>query len=505
MAKDVQTRRASTHAPAPGVASRRARATAPRVANISSVAQEAMLPSKILQLNLRDAGDSWRRRREIAKQLREQTPREAHADWSPPKERPDPVATVLQTNEGRQKSLIPIRMGRMAASPFAFLRGAAAVMAWDLAHCPNTGLHVVIDGDAHFNNFGLFGTPERNVVVDLNDFDEVTIGPWGWDLKRLAASINVAGRENGLNRRERRRAVMDCVRGYRWNMERLQSVPVLDLWYRNAVVDRPNEINVKIDAKCRAIIEKAVAKAQAQTNATLLTKVADRGSSGAWRFKEDPPTLTRVDGKTAEKIIDALHEYADTLPRERRYMLNRYHVEDVAHRVVGVGSVGTRAYLALLLGNCDEDPLFLQVKEATVPAHAPYLPSLPNEFRPHGRRVVHGQRLLQAVGDPLLGWTQVDGRPFYVRQMKNMKGSIPAEWLSGKSFEFFSWAWGALLARAHASTGDAAMVAGYVGGSEVYDSAIAEWAEAYGDQTERDHEALVKAIKSGRVQAIHDV
>jgi len=420
---------------APRVPARRAQSTAPKVAHISAAAQEAMWPRKIGQLDLRDAGDSWERRRAIGKQLREQTPREAHADWSPPKGRPDAVTMVLQTNEGRQESLIPIHMGRMAASPFAFLRGAAAVMAWDLAHGPNSGLHVVIDGDAHFNNFGLFGTPQRDVVGDLNDFDEVTIGPWGWDLKRLAASINVAGRENGLNRRERRRAVMQCVDGYRWNVGRLQSVPVLDLWYRLTVVDRLDWVQVKIDAKSRAIIEKAVGKARAQTNATLLTKVAHRASSGAWRFKEDPPTLTRIDGQTREQIIDALHEYGDTLPRERRYMLNRYHVADVAHRVVGVGSVGTRAYLALLL-----------VKEATVPAHAPYVPPLPDEYSHQGKRVVHGQRLMQAVGDPLLGWTQIDGRPFYVRQMKNMKGSIPTEWLSGEPFEFFSWAYGVLLA-----------------------------------------------------------
>jgi hypothetical protein len=262
---------------------------------------------------------------------------------------------------------------------------------------------------------------------------------------------------------------------------------------------------VKIDAKSRAIIQKAVDKARAQTSATLLTKVADRASSGAWRFKEDPPTLTLIDGKTREKIIDALHEYGGTLPRERRYMLNRYHVVDVARRVAGVGSVGTRAYLALLLGNSADDPLFLQVKEATVPARAPYLPPLPDEYSHQGKRVVHGQRLLQAVGDPLLGWTQLDGRPFYVRQMKNMKGSIPTEWLSGEPFEFFSWAYGVILARAHARTGDAAVVSGYLGSSQVYDAAIAEWAEAYGDQTERDHAALEKAIKSGRVHAIRDV
>ncbi len=477
-------------------------ATPAPVARASALAVNVMLPRKVVRLDLRDAGDSWERRRETGRQLRAQVPREAHADWSPPKGRPDPVAIVEQTSAGRQEHLIPIRLGRMAASPFAFLRGAAAVMAWDLAHGPQSGLQVVIDGDAHFSNFGLFGTPQRDIVADLNDFDEATVGPWGWDLKRLAASINVAGRENGLNRRERRRAVMRCVNGYRMYMAELQSMPVLDLWYRHTVVDRSSLKTIRMDPKSAAIVEKAVAKARQQTNATLLTKVAARVSSGAWRFKEDPPTLTRVDAETAEKVIDGLHEYAESLPHERRYMLNRYHVADVAHRVVGVGSVGTRAYLALLLGNSDDDPLFLQVKEATAPAHAPYLPPLPEAYRHEGKRVVFGQRLLQASGDPLLGWTEIDGRPFYVRQMKNMKASIPTEWLSGQPFEFFSWGYGRLLARAHARTGDAAAISGYLGTSEAYDTAIADWAEAYGDQTERDHAALVNAIKTGRLTAV---
>jgi len=215
--------------------------------------------------------------------------------------------------------------------------------------------------------------------------------------------------------------------------------------------------------------------------------------------------LTRVNAVTREKVIDALNEYSKTLTRERRYMLGRYHVVDVAHRVVGVGSVGTRAYLALLFGNGDNDPLFLQVKEAISPAHLPYVPPLPNEFAHQGRRVVSGQRALQASSDMLLGWTSIDGRPFYVRQMKNMKGSIPIEWLSGESFDFYAWACGAILARAHSRTGDAACVSGYCGNSGVLDEAFATWAEAYGDQTEADHAALVKAVKSGRVKAITGV
>jgi uncharacterized protein (DUF2252 family) len=483
------------------------RTTAARstVAQLAAVARGVMVPTKVDKLDLREVGDSWEKRHEIGRQLRAQTPREAHAEWSPPKGRPDPISIVLRTNEGRQAELVPLRMGRMAASPFAFLRGAAAVMACDLAQGPSSGLHVVIDGDAHCTNFGLFGTPEHDVVFDLNDFDEATIGPWGWDLKRLVASINVAGRENGLNRRKRHRAVMECARGYRWNMGRLQSISVTDMWSLDTVADRIDPKVVKVPVKTEAILQKAVAKARGQTNATLLAKVAERTSNGAWRLKEDPPIMTPVAAETRERVVDALHAYGDTLPHHRRYMLNRYHVVDVANRVVGVGSVGTRAYLVLLLGNSDNDPLFLQVKEATVPAHAPYVPPLPEGYSHQGKRVVHGQHLLQAVGDPLLGWTQIDGRPFYVRQMKNMKGSIPTQWLSGEPVNFASWAYGALLARAHARTGDAAVVAGYLGNSDVYDSAIADWAEAYGDQTERDHAALVRAIKSGRVKAIQGV
>jgi uncharacterized protein (DUF2252 family) len=374
-------------------------------------------------------------------------------------------------------------------------------MAWDLSHTPSSGIQVVMDGDAHVNNFGLFGTPQRDVIFDLNDFDEAVIGPWEWDLKRLVASVNVSGRENGLNRKERRAAVMRCVAGYRANAERLQGMGVLDTWYLHAYPDRENPL-VEMDPKSAAMFKKSVAKAKQQTNWTLLAKTANRSVDGAWRLKEDPPVLTRVDASTREKVIDALNEYAETLTRERRYMLSRYHVVDVAHRVVGVGSVGTRAYLALLFGNGDTDPLFLQVKEAIVPAHAPYLPALPNEFAHQGKRVIAGQRALQASSDLMLGWTSIDGRPYYVRQMKNMKGAVPIEWLTGESFDFYAWACGAILARAHARTGDAACIAGYCGNSAVFDEALATWAEAYGDQTEADHSALVKAIKSGRVKAV---
>ena len=458
---------------------------------------------KQAEFDLRIAGEAWPQRRLEGKALRAKVPREAHAKWTAPRNRPSPLDLIAASNSGRQEKYIPLRMGRMAASPFAFLRGSAVVMAWDLAHGPSTNVHVVMDGDAHCNNFGLFGTPQRDVIFDLNDFDEAVIGPWEWDLKRLVASVNVAGRENGLNRKERCSAVMRCVSGYRWNATRLQEMGVLETWYLHAYPGRESPL-VKIDPKSQAVFRKAVGKAMQQTNAALLTKTAVRGVDGAWRLREEPPLMTKIDSATREKVIDGLNQYGETLSRERRFMLQRYHVVDVAHRIVGVGSVGTRAYMALLFGNGDDDPLFLQVKEAIVPAHAPYVSEL-NMFNHQGERVVIGQRALQASSDMLLGWTTIDGRPYYVRQMKNMKGSIPIEWLSGESFNFYAWACGALLGRAHARTGDAACIAGYCGGSSALDEALATWAEAYSDQNEADHETLVKAIKAGKVKAITGV
>jgi uncharacterized protein (DUF2252 family) len=442
------------------------------------------------------------------KALREQTPREAHADWTPASDRPDPVAILEAGNQGRQEELIPLRMGRMAASPFAFLRGAATVMAWDLARTPISGLEVAIDGDAHINNFGLYGTPQRDVVIDLNDFDEATLGPWEWDLKRLVASVNVAGRENGLNRKERRRAVGGCVAAYAMNSHRLAEMGVLDIWsiFTYADLERLLPLlrqgGVEVGNKSQAVLRKTLAKARRTTSQTLLAKVARRQADGGWRFIEEPPVLTHIDDKTKEKVVASLVDYAETVPDDLRYMLKRYSVADVAHRVVGVGSVGVRAYLVLLFGNGDQDPLFLQVKEALPAAHAPYLPSLKQRVPHEGHRVTRGQRFLQAMGDPLLGYTTIDDRHYFVRQMKNMKASMPTEFLTGEPFEFWAWGCGGILARAHARTGDAAKIAGYIGKGKLLAESLADFAERYGDQTEKDHAALVEAIKSGRVAAV---
>ncbi|MEM8603384.1 MAG: DUF2252 domain-containing protein [Cyanobacteria bacterium P01_H01_bin.121] len=444
--------------------------------------------------------EPWPKRSAIGKSLRKQTPRESHANWSAAHNRPDPIEFLKSTNQGRQEHLIPIRMGRMSASPFAFLRGAAAIMAWDLAKTAVSDIQVILDGDAHLNNFGLYGTQQRTVVFDLDDFDEVTFGPWEWDLKRLVASVNVAGRDNGLDRVARREAVLNCVAGYRDNANHLMPLRVLEVWYLH---HHPGEEHplVKPDAKTRKVFKKAVKKARKRTNVTLLEKVAHRSVGGGWRFNDDPPILQRTDPETAQKVIAALTPYAQTLSPERGFMFQRYRVADVAHRVVGVGSVGLRAYLVMLFGNDDDDPLFIQVKEAAKPVLSPYTPVLLPNASHQGQRVAYGQRVLQAATDVLLGWTLIDDRPFYVRQMKNMKGSIPIEWLKGSAFPSYAHACGTLLARAHARSGDIAKIAGYCGTSAALDDALADFAEAYGDQTEKDYEALGKAIAAGQVPA----
>jgi uncharacterized protein (DUF2252 family) len=441
-------------------------------------------------------GEPWEAREETGKTLRAHCPREAIGDWKPASGRPDPMTLIKASNKGRVPELIKLRMSRMAESSFAFLRGAAVVMAWDLSRTQTSGLDVVIDGDCHIDNFGLFGTPQNQVVLDLNDFDETTIGPWEYDLRRLAASINLAGRDNGLSRKERKRAVIELSDGYRWAMAHFKTLPVLALWNRHTIPERMDNRQQKLDKKSAAIIRKSVAKARESTNASMLENAAERETSGRWRLKLDPPITTAIEPALKTKIITALHDYIETLSPERQYMIRRYHVVDIVRRVVGVGSVGLRAYLILLIGNGEEDGLFLQMKEAAPAALAPYLPVLPKPYKHEGQRVVYGQRLLQATGDPLLGWTTMEERPYYVRQMKNLKGAIPTEFLSGQPFNFFAFGYGALLARAHARVGDAAVISGYCGESDTLDLALAEFAEAYGDQTILDHARFAKQVKS---------
>ncbi|WP_175940186.1 DUF2252 domain-containing protein [Caballeronia sp. BCC1704] len=439
--------------------------------------------------------------RAAGRALRDAIPFEAHANWQPEPDRPDPVERVLAVNAGRQERLVPLRMSRMAESPFAFLRGAATVMAWDLSRSPSIGHNVMIDGDAHINNFGLFRTPRQDVVFDLNDFDETIVAPWEWDVKRLTASINVAARENNVDMQGRERAVRSACEAYRTTMNELRQVSPYDLWqmrsYASALhIDAPTHL----DADEKATIERTVERAMKRSHATMLAKVAEPAGK-SWRFKVDPPILTQLDAAEKNHVIDGFRTYLRTIAGEWRMMLERYDVVDVAHRVVGVGSVGTRAYLVLLIGRALGDPIFMQVKEGIVPAAAPFVPPLEEPFRHQGRRVVHGQRLLQSSSDALLGWTTIAGRDFYVRQMKQIRGSVPVDWLHGATFDFYAWCLGLLLARAHARTGDPALIAGYCGASDKLDAAYAVWAERYGAQTVADHAAFCAAISVGRVKA----
>src|SRR5258708_16284270 len=344
-------------------------------------------------LNMRKPLPTVAHLHEQGESMRGSVPRELHGQWKPDDQREDVLSIIRRRNAGRQKRLIPLRRERMAESPFAFLRGAAAVMAYDLNSTPTMGCNVVIAGDAHLGNFGLYGTPQREVVFDLSDFDETVVGPWEWDLKRLTASANVAGRENGLSTCDRRTAVAEVVRGYQDNMARLEHLGTFDTWHLHAFPGRTNVLR-KVPAKPQAVIEKVLAKALQSDHLGLLPKVAVKDAAGQWRFREDPPILTRVNSAKKKALMIALERYSLTLTRELRYMLSRYRVSDLAHLVVGIGSVGTRTYLALLMGKDDNDPLFLQIKEALSPAHAPYLTLRRSELGHDGPRAFTGQRAL---------------------------------------------------------------------------------------------------------------
>ncbi|WP_321476960.1 DUF2252 domain-containing protein [uncultured Paludibaculum sp.] len=444
----------------------------------------------------------WQDRRAEGKSFRDAVPREALGDWKPAADRPDPVQLILTTNQGRQERYVPLRMGRMAESPFGFLRGAAAVMTADLAASVTSGIHGGICGDAHFANFGLFGTAQRDVTLDLNDFDEARLGPWEWDLKRLCISINVYARQAGLPRKQRASVVERCSRGYRQQAITLQDKGALHIWYLNLFPGEGEPLD-RLDPKYVSLLRRALDKARTQNSDTALDKLAERDAKGAWRLKPAPPVLSRVDGKTRHAVEAALADYVESLPRERRSLMRHYRVADIGHRVGGVGSAGVRNYVILMFGACANDGLVLQVKEATAPVPVEGLPGLPPDLAAHhGRRVVFYQRLMQASGDILLGWTSIDGRAYYVRQQRNLKGQIPVERFDSGNWQRYAYTLGGLLARAHARSGDIALIAGYCGSSQVLDEAMARWAEAYGDQTVMDHAQLVEAIQHKKVRAL---
>lgn len=434
------------------------------------------------------------------KAVRARVPRSAHAALDLDAGRPDVLAAVEESNRGRIPGLAPLRAGRMAATPFAFLRGSAGLMAYDLARTPMTGIGAQICGDAHAANFGLYGDARGGLVIDLNDFDETVHGPWEWDLKRLAASLVLAGREAGADEDTCRDAAHGATGAYRRTMRLLAKLPALDAW--NAIADE--ELVSHTDAHdLLGTLERVAEKARANTSGRFAARSTEATEEGGRRFVEAPPVLRRVTDPEAATVAAALEQYLATLSEDRLPLLARYAVHDVAFRVVGTGSVGTRSYVALLLDHRGE-PLVLQVKEARPSALLPHLATAgfdAPEPGHEGRRVVMGQKRMQVVSDMLLGWTTVDGRPFQVRQFRNRKGSVDATALAADQLDDYGRMTGALLARAHAHSADPRTVAGYCGKNDELDEAVAAFAVAYADRTEADHAVLAAAVKSGRVAA----
>ncbi|WP_329572130.1 DUF2252 domain-containing protein [Streptomyces sp. NBC_01361] len=434
------------------------------------------------------------------KALRDRVPRSAHAALTLHPARPDAVRAVEESNLGRIEELTPIRVGRMAATPFAFLRGSAGLMAHDLAQTPVTGIGAQICGDAHAANFGLYADARGGLVIDLNDFDETVHGPWEWDVKRLATSLVLAGRVAGADEDTCREAAHYAVGAYRRTMRLLARLPALDAW--NAIADE--ELVSHTDAHdLVGTLERVSEKARNNTSGRFAAKSTELAEDGTRRFVDAPPVLRRVPDEEASEVAASLGDYLQTLSEDRLPLLGRYAIQDVAFRVVGTGSVGTRSYVVLLLDHRGE-ALVLQVKEARPSALLPHLPAVGFDTPAathEGRRVVLGQKRMQVVSDILLGWTTVAGRPFQVRQFRNRKGSVDPAALAADQMDDYGRMTGALLARAHAHSADPRLIAGYCGKNEELDEAIAQFAVTYADRTEQDHAALVRAVREGRVGA----
>ena len=448
----------------------------------------------------------YQQRHERGRDARRLVPRGSHAQWTPMSDRPDPVDLLEAQARDRIQELMPIRYGRMMASPFAFLRGSAIVMAQDLAGTPNSGIQAQLCGDAHLLNFGAYASPERALLFDLNDFDETLPGPWEWDVKRLAASFVVAGRDNGFDASDCHGAAQACVASYRQRMTRFSEMGELEVWYTRIGEEEIKGLltDARAGKKTTKKLSKNVRKARGRDSLQALSKLT-RVVDGRRVIDDDPPLLVRIpEGDELRGQINAILEsYKRTLQEDRRQLLERFRFVDAARKVVGVGSVGTRAYVVLLEGRDRDDPLFLQVKEAGPSILESYVES--NTYEQHGHRVVAGQRLMQAASDIFLGWFRgTRGRDFYWRQLKDMKGSANVEGMSPDELVIYAGLCGWALARAHARSGDRVQIAAYLGKSERFDVVIADFAEAYADQTERDHAALCAAVKSGRVAADAD-
>jgi uncharacterized protein (DUF2252 family) len=439
---------------------------------------------------------TYQQRRELGRASRQRTPRSSHAQWAPAPERSDPVDLLQAQAKGRQPDLVGIRYARMTPSPFTFMRGAAITMAQDLAGTARSGIKAQLCGDCHLLNFGLYASPERTLLFDVNDFDETLPGPWEWDVKRLATSLVVAGRENGFESSDCQRAAREAVRSYRQRMAEYSQMGELEVWYSR--VSAEEIVDLISDPKSMKRAKKAMSKARGRDSLQALSRLT-RVVDGRRIIVDDPPLLVRVvEEGLRGQIDDILQMYRSTLQDDRRHLLDHYRFVDVARKVVGVGSVGTRDYVVLLEGRDEDDPLFLQVKEAQASVLEPFLPK--SAYRNHGHRVVAGQRLMQAASDIFLGWLRgPGGRDFYWRQLRDMKGSVRVERLSPGELVLYAGICGWALARAHARSGDRVQIAAYLGKSERFDEAIADFAKTYADQTERDYAALCAAVKSGRV------
>jgi uncharacterized protein (DUF2252 family) len=457
-------------------------------------------------------------RADRGKAARAEVPRSSHAGFDPPPGRLDPINLLEEQARSRVPELVPVRYGRMMVSPFTYYRGAALPMASDLATTPVSGLAVQACGDAHLSNFGIFGSAERRLVFDINDFDETLPGPWEWDVKRLAASLEVAARGNGFTDKQRREIVAATVARYRTAMRDFAGMNNLGVWYARAdVEDARAELNSQLKARQRKAFDAGMAKARSRDSMQAVAKLT-RTVDGRPRILSDPPVLVPIDELLPEEadraslraqLTDLIGKYRRTLETDRRFLLEQFEFCDMAHKVVGVGSVGTRCWIILMLGRDDSDPLFLQAKEAQASVLSRFVGA--SKYTNQGQRAVAGQRLMQATSDIFLGWQRVEGgldggtRDFYVRQLRDWKFSLDIETMIPRGMRLYGELCGWTLARAHARSGDRIAIASYLGGSDVFDRAITDFAAAYADQNERDHKALVDAVTSGRITAERDV
>jgi uncharacterized protein (DUF2252 family) len=450
------------------------------------------------------------------KAARREVPRSSHAGFTPGANRRDPVALLEQQAVTRVPELVPIRYGRMLVSPFTFYRGAALIMAADLAATPRSGITTQVCGDAHMMNFGGFASPERRLEFGINDFDETCPGPWEWDVKRLAVSFALAGRDNGFSTKERTSVLLALVGEYRTAMHRFAAMTNLAVWYSHIDVDSAiKELRSGVSAAARKRAEANAAKARTRDSLQAfdkLTSVVD----GRRRIISDPPLVQPIEelfqGMERDQIFDyvrgVIRSYRRTLPSDRRHLLEDFQLADVARKVVGVGSVGTRAWIVLMLGRDETDPLFLQAKEAEASVLEEFVGR--SDRRSHGQRVVHGQHLMQASRDIFLGWDRAQGydgveRDFYVRQLRDWKGAALVETMNPTTMAFYARMCASALVRAHARSGDRIAIASYLGSSDAFDRALVEFSEAYADQNERDYDALVQAEKNGRITAQHGI